>query len=281
MKTVEDKRREEATRKEVEDRYTLQATAALRRRHLDETTARCSLCFVLRRLSGRVDVSSTAVYGNGQQVTGTKAVFGSKRVNVNAKLNAAAEQLAVHIQQLEERAAISEAEVKRLLAVGKKAEALRQLKKTKLVRGRLLQAQSAADALEAQLDALEGAALNASLSSALHHSSKSMKKHKRLLSSAEDAVDKASEHRDMTRDIEGVLAEFGQGAQDLDEDDLLEELSAMMVDDTKPPPPTMAASPSPLGTTASTAAAAVAAMPSVPTALPIPSQVPQVAAAEG
>lgn len=269
---------------ETEKQVSLQATAALRRRQLDETTAGCSLCFILRRLSGRVDVSSTAVYGNGQQATGSKAIFGSKKVSGNAKLLSAAEQLACHIQSLEDRALSGEVEVKRLVALGKKTEALRQLKKTKLTRGRLAQAQSAADALEAQIDALEGAALNASLSSALKQSSKSMKKHKRLLTSAEDAVDAASEHRDMARDLETVMGEFGQGANDLDDDELMEELELMMVDD-PPPPPTAAPSALPVG--ASSTAFAVAAMPSAPTtlpsttALPTPSYLPRVAAVEG
>lgn len=282
MHTVEDKHKEEKARIETEKQISLQATAALRRRQLDETTS-CSLCFVLRRLSGRVDVSSTAVYGNGQQATGAKAVFGSRKVSGNSKLLSAAEQLACHIQSLEERASSSEVEVKRLLVAGNKAEALRQLKKTKLVRGRLAQAQSAADALEAQIDALEGAALNASLSLALKQSSKSMKKHKRLLTSAEDAVDQASEHRDMARDLETVMGEFGQGAQDVNEDELIEELEAMIVDDL-PPPPTAATSLLPMR---ASAASAVAAMPSAPTTLPsvttlpTPSHVPRVLAVEG
>lgn len=283
MKTVEDKHMEEKARIEADKQISLQATAALRRRQLDESTASCGLCFVLRRLSGRVDLSSTAVYGNGQQMTGSKAVFGSKKVSGNAKLLSAAEQLACHIQSLEERASSSEAEVKRLLAAGKKTEALRQLKKTKLVSGRLAQAQSAADALEAQIDALEGAALNASLSSALKQSSKSMKKHKRLLTSAENAVDQASEHRDMARDLETVMGEFGQGAQDVDEDELIEELEAMMVDNLSP---SLTAAPSALPVNASTAFA-MATMPSAPktlpsvTALPTPSHVPRVMAVEG
>jgi hypothetical protein len=285
MRTVEDKHKEKKARIDAEKQISLQATAALRRRQLDEATVGCSLCFVLRRLSGRVDVSATAVYGNGQQATGAKAVFGSKKVSGNAKLLCAAEQLTCHIQSLEERAATSEAEVKRLLSMGKKPEALRQLKKTKLARGRLAQAQSAADALEAQIDALEGAALNASLSSALKQSSKSMRKHKKLLSSAEDAIDAASEQRDMARDLDGVMADFSQGTQDIDEDELMEELESMMVDDHEPPPPTAAPSALPVG--ASCAASAVAAMPAPPMtlssvpALPIPSHQPCVAAVEG
>lgn len=232
-----------------------------------------------------MDLSATAVYGNGQQGTGAKAVFGSKKVSGNAKLLSAAEQLACHIQSLEERVATNEAEVKRLLSIDKKNEALRQLKKTKLVRGRLAQAQSAADALEAQIDAIEGAALNASLSSALKQSSKSMRKHKKLLSSAEDAIDAASEHRDMARDLDGVMADFSQGAQDVDEDELMEELESMMADAHELSP--LSAAPSALLVGASSAASAVAAMPSAPTtwssgtALPIPSHQACVAAVEG
>jgi hypothetical protein len=89
----------------------------------------------------------------------------------------------------------------------------------------------------------------------------------------------------MARDLDGVMADFSQGTQDIDEDELMEELESMMVDDHEPPPPTAAPSALPVG--ASCAASAVAAMPAPPMtlssvpALPIPSHQPCVAAVEG
>lgn len=271
MKSVRDKQQETKARVEAEKQLALQATAALRRQELDEKTLKCSFCFLLKRLSGRVDVVSS-VYGNGTSAVGSKAVFGTRRVSADAKLLAASEKLSVHLEQLESRAESHESDTRQLLKEGKKAEALRALKKAKMVRARIAQVQSAADALEMQLDALEGAALNQSLSLALKQSNKSMKKHKKLLNTAEDAVDQASETRDLARDLEQVMADFGATANEIDEEDLMQELEGML--DADPPPPTSAPA---------AVDAAPLSMPSVPSvgavnALRVPTQLPLFAA---
>ena len=91
------------------------------------------------------------------------------------------------------------------------------------------------------------AALNASLSTV-------KKKSKGLLSSAESAADDAMELKDLSEDVAQALG--GMQLDAFDEDELLQELEAMVA----PAPPEASAAVAP-----SVAAAAVARMPAAPT----------------
>jgi uncharacterized protein YukE len=116
---------------------------------------------------------------------------------------------------------------------GDKALALRLLKKSKLSGRRLAALNATLSSIAAQADALETAALQTELVSALSTSNSVLKKtfggkgRASLVSNAESAADDAAEARDALDDLQAALAEVGASSADADDDELLEELEGM------------------------------------------------------
>jgi hypothetical protein len=196
-----------------------------------------------RRATQRtVEIASAALNGATSSTSNadfSRAVFGLagvKKGDPGAKLEEAAAVMKGRIEQLEQRASEQRAVAMQLQKAGQKAGALRALKKAKQIEAQMASNQAALDAVEQQVDMLAQAAMHKTLTSALASTSKSMKADGKMLSKAEAAIDDATEARDMAQDLNGVMAEFAQtGAGDVDDDDLMAELEAMVEND--PPPP--------------------------------------------
>jgi hypothetical protein len=143
-------------------------------------------------------------------------------------VRARAEALQTKVNGMREQARV-------LNAAGKKQEAILMLRRSKPVEKQLATALASADALDLQVLVLEDANLQQQVSSALSASVKKVKKGtKGLLKSTENAVDGAEQVRDLTEDVSQALE--GLRPVDADEDDLLEELQAMMDGGDGPPP---------------------------------------------
>lgn len=101
-----------------------------------------------------------------------------------------------------------------------------QLKKAKAAEKQLETATATHAALESQVDVLEQSMLQREVASALSASvASTKKKHKGLLSKAENAVDGAEEIKDMSEDVAAALG--GLQVEQWDEDELLAELQEM------------------------------------------------------
>lgn len=163
------------------------------------------------------------------------AIFGKslgKKGTAQGKLEAATVTMRGRVQQLEARAVEARECAQRAMREGNKASAVRELRKAKMISKQALSTQSALDAVEAQSDMLEQTALQREVASALGATAKSLKKDKGLLSKAEDAVDAASEMRDLHEDLSTVMAGLGDAtASGLDDDDLMVELQEMMTEE--------------------------------------------------
>lgn len=169
----------------------------------------------------------------GAQVT--RAVFGmapSKKKTPQSKLAAAAASMKQRVESLECRAAQSRKSAQELMKAGNKAAAVRELKRSKALEKQALSTQGAMDALEAQSDMLEQTALQKEVAAAIGATAATLKKDKGLISKAEDAVDAASEMRDMHDDLTQVMAGLGDAASnDFDEDELMQELEGMVLEE--------------------------------------------------
>ena len=183
-----------------------------------------------------VDLSSTRTTGNVDVHRAVFGLAGVKKGDPAAKLEEAAVVMKGRIEQLEARAQEQRSVAMQLQKAGQKAQAIRALKKAKQIEAQVASNQAALDAVEQQVDMLAQAAMHKTLTSALASTSKSMKADGKMLSKAEAAIDDATEARDMASDLNGVMAEFAStGAGDVDDDDLMAELEAMV--DSEPPPP--------------------------------------------
>ena len=186
--------------------------------------------------------ATVSIVPNGRHVT--RAVFGlpvsaSQRAEeARTKLESALVAMRARVDQLETRANESRSEAARLARGNQKAQALRMLKKAKAVEAQLASNQAAVDAVEQQLDTLTQAAMQKTLASALASTSKTFKRDAKALQVAESAIEDAAEARDMATDLNTVVAEFAQnGTAYEDDDELLDELNAMVEQSNDPPPP--------------------------------------------
>ena len=145
-----------------------------------------------------------------------------------SKLSEAADAMNRRIVELESRAAECRQEAVDALRDGKQKVALRALRKAKVMEAQVVSNQSALDAVETQVDMLAQADMQKQLASALSTSGKGLRKDKKLLKRAEDALEDATEVRDMADDLNGVMNEFATSAvPEADDDDLLLELQSM------------------------------------------------------
>jgi len=215
----------------------------LMRQATDEPNVGCGVCHVWRRLTGRQRTvalavaseatSSTSIGHSVASLQTQSRLFGVRKADPHLKLAEAATSMESRIAQLESRASSEREEAKRLVANGQKASALRVLKRAKATEKQVEANQQSLMAIEQQVDLMAQAQMQKQLATALASSSKGMKGQKTLLKTAENAVDDASEARDMAEDLSNVMAEFAQKGND-DDDELLAELDAMM---SNPPPP--------------------------------------------
>ena len=155
---------------------------------------------------------------------------GAKKASDPARmLEQAASVMRARIEQLEQRASEQRAEAARLVRAGQKQAAMRALKKAKQLESSVAANSASLDAVEQQVDLLAQAAVQKTLTSALETTSKSMQKDKKMVQRAEKAVDDVSEVRDMAEDLNNAMSELANyGGNDIDEDELADELEAMM-----------------------------------------------------
>lgn len=201
---------------------------ALQRRQ--EQSAKISLAVQRLETQARSEPVSC---GSGILCRLWKSMRGSKpSVNPSSKLSEAATAMETRISELEKRVSEQKSEARKAMAAGNKQAALRAMKKAKQIEKQIGSNQAALDAVETQVDLLAQAEMQKTVASALSKTSKGIKKDKKLLKRAEDALDGATEVRDLADDLNNVMGDFAanSGPTDLDDDDLLEELQSMMDD---------------------------------------------------
>ena len=148
------------------------------------------------------------------------------------------------------------------MRAGDRKQALMSMKRAKLVQMQMERTEQAALMLEQQVDMLESAQVNSAVTQALSLAVKqSRKSSKGLLSRAENAADGAAELADLSADMASVLGEIGAGTNECDDDELMEELNALLVEGGTET--SAAEAPAPV------AAAVVAKLPSVPAHGPV------------
>lgn len=240
LKSTQDKRA--ALQARMEEQRKLGVTIDALVRDAD-TTQGCGICSLWRRMSRRQRVAAVAAAesvasdpGTAGGVQSSSRLFGIRKSDPHLALTSAASTMESRNQQLESRAASEREEAKRLMNLGQKTSAMRALKRAKATEKQLEANQSALLAVEQQVDLLAQAKMQKELASALATSSKGMKSQKKLLKSAESAVDEAQDARDMAEDLGNVMAEFAQNSGGTDDDELLEELNAMMSEAPAPLP---------------------------------------------
>jgi 5'-3' exonuclease len=235
MKTLEEKLKALKERSDGEDVLNKKIDRLMRSVDSgEEETPRCGLCSNIfgarRKIKMHKTVEMAGVSDEAAQKSRT--LFGKKKVSdPSAKLREAAVALEERVAQLEERVAEGRSEAKRMMGMGKKAAALRALKKTKAVEKQMLANQASLDALEVQLSLLEDAAVQKTLASALASSSKGIKSQRKMISRAESAIDDAGEARDMVVELQDVMTEFHTNGLSHDDDtELIAELENMLDD---------------------------------------------------
>ncbi len=223
--TVEIKMAELSARREATKNLGAKIDRAIAAAERPETCS-ASLCTWLTRRFSRP--KSEAGLRTASDSAVNRALFGlaGKAVAPASKLDAAANSMRARVEDLEKRAVEQRAAARKAMQGGNKQAAMRALKKCKMLEAQAQSASSTVDAVEAQVDLLAQAAAQKELSSALTATSKSMKKQKKLLSNAEAAVDDAIEVKDLSNDLNAVFTEFA--TNDVDEDELMGELEAMM-----------------------------------------------------
>ena len=150
-----------------------------------------------------------------------------KRQSANEKLGQAAEALKSRLLQMESRAASEREEAKVAMRAGQKASAMRMLKRAKMTDKQVEGAQQSLLAIEQQVDLMAQAAMQKEIAAALASSSQGFKANRKLVKSAEAAVDDAQDARDVADDLSNALSELG-GHDNGYDDELLQELQSMM-----------------------------------------------------
>lgn len=242
IQTPDEKTR--ALKERMEEQRRLGATIDQLMRQAEAEPSGCGLCHICRRLSGQQRrAAMVAVSGAGAATSSTTGsvtthsrLFGTSKSNPHSKLADAALSMQNRIQDLECRAASERAEAKRLMGLGSKSSAMRALKRAKATEKQLEANQASLLAVEQQVDLMAQAQMQKQIASALASSSKGMKAQKKLLKHAENAVDDASEARDMADDLGQVMADFASNGNHDDDDDLMDELRQMMDEPPTQPP---------------------------------------------
>jgi len=247
----------------------------LRRRHAKLASADAAAANGVAMTAGAGELGATAatagaaVAGSAsERLFGRRAGTVSKKEAAVQKLHAAAESMAKRVEQLGARKSETAQRVLSLKQAGKTAEAVAMLKRLKQLEKQHASASATQIALEQQVDLLADAELQREVSAALTASLSTVKKKsKGLLSSAESAADDAMELRDLSDDVAQALG--GLQLDQYDDDELLQELDAMVATESVSAPRASAAA-TPTATPAATATptATPAQFPAAPTAVP-------------
>lgn len=161
-------------------------------------------------------------------------IFGAPKQSAASKLQSAAEALRKRVANLEERSQQHMEAVRAALHAKKKDSATRELKKAKACDRQAASSQAVLDAMDAQTDMMEQNALQREVAQALAGTAKTMKRDKKLLGKAEDAVDSAAEMRDIHDELGQIMAGLGDQGTEFDEDELQAELEAIAGEATAP-----------------------------------------------
>lgn len=179
--------------------------------------------------SDAATATATAVkHGVSRSLQGR--LFGMKRgvAEQGERIQSAIQMVEQRLESVRDRAAMQRQRAVALSQAGKKAEALRELKKAKATDRQILAAQQALDALEQQSDLLSQSMLQRDLASALASTNSEVKSKTRgLLEKAEKATDESQELRDAAEDVAAVFEGLAP-THDNDEDELLEELEELV-----------------------------------------------------
>lgn len=145
------------------------------------------------------------------------------------KIDTAMAAVQARVDSLSDRVKLARERALALRQAGKQQEALRELKKSKGTEKQLAAARMALDTLERQQDMIAESTLQRELATALKSTTEGVKKKsKGLLTLAETAIDDATEARDDVEDIAAVFEGMQPAYGDGDDDELMEELDAMM-----------------------------------------------------
>lgn len=237
LRTVRDKEAALSSRKQETVKLGANIDKLLERQRHDEEFERTGCggpgCFpFLARGLIRLIGSTHGAYVSTSTRESATRLF--QKQSTEQKLAIAMDGLRQRTSVLEARVAECRAAASASMKAGNKTAAIRELKRSKTLEKQLSTTQSVLDSMEAQSDLLEQTALQKQVASALGSSAKTLQKEKKILSSAESAVDQAAELRDLSHDLTDVLAGL-EAPVDYDEDDLLAELQGMEVDDDPPP----------------------------------------------
>lgn len=191
--------------------------------------------------SSRVLSTSSASLGQATRVGGVAAVsavsgtslFGKRREPSKGsdKLEKAATALEERISGLEKKIQAARAEARALASQGSKAAALRVLRKSKVNEAQVVKLQAASVAVDRQLSLLEDVDLQTTIAAALNNVGKDVKRAKKALSGVDQAIDDATEAKEMIEDVHSALGNLAQNTFDdlsLDDDELLLELNQMI-----------------------------------------------------
>jgi hypothetical protein len=153
----------------------------------------------------------------------------------SVKLEKASAAMRRRVELLEERAKTSREAAAQSMKAGQKAAALRELRRAKMVEKQLGVTQGALDALDVQADLIEQTSIQHEVAEALGETAKTLKKNKKLVARAEEAVDASNDVKDLHDDLSQVMSTLGETvAAEFDEDELLEELNALVKSDVPP-----------------------------------------------
>lgn len=161
-------------------------------------------------------------------------IFGAPKQSPASKLEAATDALRNRVASLESRSRQHMQAVRENLQAKRKDAAARELKKAKACDKQAASSRAVLDAMEAQADMMEQNALQREVAQALAGTAKTMKRDKKLLGKAEDAVDNAAEMRDLHDELGQIMAGLGDNAPEFDEDELQAELDAIAQEDVVP-----------------------------------------------
>ena len=176
-----------------------------------------------------VTVGSTATK-QSSAASAASRLFGTRKTGASEskKLVDAISLASSKVQEMSQRVDVGKKRAMQLKNEGKRTEAILALKKAKNDEKLLASANAALETLESQKDMLENAALQRELASALASTTKQIKgQTKGLVKFAEKAVDDTQELRDDAEDLNAAF-EGIQSTFNVDEEELLEELDAMM-----------------------------------------------------
>ena len=197
----------------------------------------------MSKVSTREPATSAAAAMTAAPASAASRLFGTRKTGTSdtVKLSNAIEMASAKVTELTDRVSVGKQRAVMLQREGKKMDALMALRKAKATEKLLASSNAALETLEAQKDMLENAALQRELASALASTTKSIKgKTKGLVKFAEKAVDDTQELRDDAEDLNAAF-EGIQPSGTVDEDELMDELNAMVEEEvgTSEPAPAM------------------------------------------